>query len=93
MSDANVSGVNDECMLCRIDALECDEGARRAVYYLVGRNAPEGRYETCESHLRTQVLGLAMLAVLTGHGEYADSICKTLDSPTLRLVPPSGEGG
>ena len=84
--DEEIEESSGGCMLCRIDALECEEGARRAVYYLIGRNAPEGRHEPCEAHLRTQVLGLAMFAVLTGHGEHADSIRKTLDSPMLRLV-------
>ena len=78
--------MSSECMFCTADGLECNEDVRQSVYYLIGRNAPEGRHEPCEAHLRTQVLGLAMLAVLTGHGEYADSIRKTLDSPPLRLV-------
>lgn len=79
-------------MLCRIDALECSEDVRRSVYYLVGKNAPEDRYETCELHVRTQVLSLALLAILTGHGEYADRIRKSLDAPKLRLVT-DGEDG
>lgn len=83
--------MSNECRLCGIYTLECSADVRAAVYYLIGRNAPadEG---ICEAHLRVQVLGLAVLATLTGHGEYAAKIRQALDAPMLRLVPPETGG-
>lgn len=78
------------CVLCRVDEYECDEGTRRALFFLIGKSAPED-VPLCEAHESKQAFALVNLAFITGHGEWAPPIQKALDAPKLRLVPAPSE--
>jgi len=75
-----------DCLLCKVDEAGCDERTYRALYFVIGRNAPPGAF-ICHDHIEGHALALPILSVLTGHGEWADKIRDALNAPRLRLVP------
>lgn len=81
-----------ECILCKVDAIEADDGTRRALHYVIGRASAEEdalAESVCEEHASKAAFALATLAMVTGHGEYAPRIKAAL---SLRLVPTPPEG-
>ena len=85
--------MGEQCLLCKVDAFDCDEGTRRSLHFLIGKNAPPS-LPVCEEHDRILAFGLVALATITGNAEFAEPIRKALEAPKLRLVPsqPSSKG-
>lgn len=82
-----------ECVLCKVDAIEADEGTRRALHFVIGQAAGGSEDGTvadsiCEEHLSKAAFALVTLAQVTGHAEYAPRIRAAL---SLRLVPSEPE--
>lgn len=73
------------CLLCKVDAFECDEGTRRSLYFLIGKEAPPS-LPLCEAHVSNQAFALVTLAMVTGHSDFAEPIQKALEAPKLTLV-------
>lgn len=76
--------------MCRINALECSESVRAAAAFLVGRNIAH-EPTICARCTDVQVMGLAMIAAMTGHDEFVGQIQEVLKAPRLRLVKPTEE--